>query len=203
MDAEPAAGADHGDGLAGLDVGAAQHLQRRRQRVGDDADLGRMFLVIEAGRQLDEVRRRQLDVFGIGAVAFEADLAAGVLAERLQVPQAPAAMAAVQVEISGDGIADLEAANARAHLDDLAGDLMADDARERDLPPPGLGVLDGEAGAAGDDAGHGLARTGDRIGPLHEFERQVRAVQHHRLHVKPSKLGPANFRGLACGPNRL
>ena len=166
MDAEPAAGADHRDGFAGLDARPAQHLVGRRQRVGDDADLGGMLLVIEALRQLDEVLRRQLDVFGVGAVAFQPDLAAAVLAQRLEIGQAPAAMAAVEIEIGGHRVADLEPAHAGAHLDDLAGDLVADDARELDFPPPGLGVLDGQPGAAGDDARHRLAGTGHRIGPL-------------------------------------
>ena len=64
------------------------------------------------------------------------------------------------------GVAGFEPAHARAGLDDLAGDLVADDARELDLPPPGLDVLDGQACAAGDDARHRLARAGHRIGPL-------------------------------------
>ena len=160
MDAEPAAGAEHRNGLAGLHAGAAEHLIGCRQRVGDHADLGGMLFVVEAVRQLDEVRRRQLDVFGIGAVAFEPDLAAAVLAQRLQIRQAPAAMAAVEIEIGGHRIADFKSAHARADLDDLAGDLVADDAGELHLPPPGLGVLDGQAGAAGDDTGHRLAGTG-------------------------------------------
>jgi hypothetical protein len=57
-----------------------------------------MRFIVETVRQLDEVRRRQLDVFGIGAVAFQPDLAAAVLAQRLQIVQAPAAMAAVEIE---------------------------------------------------------------------------------------------------------
>ena len=69
-------------------------------------------------------------------------------------------MAAVEIEIGGhrDRPA-CSAVHARAGLDDLAGDLVADDARELDLPPPGLGVLDGQARAAGDDARHRLARA--------------------------------------------
>ena len=51
---------------------------------------------------------------------------------------------------------------------------MADDARKGDLSPASLGMLDGEAGAAGNDARHCLARAGDRIGPA-QGERQVRA----------------------------
>jgi hypothetical protein len=73
-------------------------------------------------------------------------------------------------------------AHAAADLDDLTGDLVADDAGKLHLPPPGLGVLDGQAGAAGDDTGHRFAGTGNRIGTLLQLERQVRARQHHRLH---------------------
>src|SRR5262245_57430946 len=143
MDAEPATRADHRDGFAGLHPRAAQHLVGRRQRVGDHADLGGMLFVVDAVRQPDEVPLRQLDVFGIGAVAVDADLPAGVLAQRLEVLQAPAAMAAVEIEVGGDGVTGFETLDARAGLDDLAGDLVTDDAWELNLPPPGLDVLDG------------------------------------------------------------
>jgi hypothetical protein len=91
-------------------------------------------------------------------------------------------MAAVQIEISCDGVAGLEATHARTGFDDLAGDLMADDARELDFPAAGFGMLDGQPRPAGDDAGHRLARTGHGIGPLLQFKRQIGAVQNHRLH---------------------
>ena len=45
--------------------------------------------------------------------------------------------------------------------------------------------------------------AGGRVGLLHQFERQVRTRQHHRLHVKPSKPGPPTLEDLAGGPNRL
>ena len=59
---------------------------------------------------------------------------------------------------------------------------MADDARERDAPPSGLGVLNGEPGPAGDDAGHRLAGTGDRIRAIYQLERHVRPSQQHCFH---------------------
>src|SRR6185503_1690747 len=110
----------------------------------------------------------------------------GVLAQRLEVAQAPAAMAAVQIEVCRHRIADLEAAHAGARLDDLAGDLVADDAGKLHLPAAGLDVLDGEARAAGDNARHRFAGACDRIGPLLQLERHVRTAQHHRLHAVSS-----------------
>ena len=109
MDSEAAAGADHGDGFARLDARAAQHLVGRRQRIGDDADFGRMPLVVQGFRQLDEDVGGQLDVFGVAAVAVQPDIAATVAAQRLEVCQAPAAMAAVEIEIGGHAVADRRA----------------------------------------------------------------------------------------------
>ena len=114
MDAEPAAGAEHRDGLARLDARAAQHLVRRRERIGDDADLGGMRLVVERRGQLDEDMRGQLDVLGVAAVAVEPDIAAGVLAQRLEIGEAPAAMAAVEIVVGGHAVADREAGDAGA-----------------------------------------------------------------------------------------
>ena len=178
-----AAGADHRHRLAGLDLRAAQHLVGRRQCVGDDAHFRRMRLVVEPFRIFDEDVRRQLDVFGIAAVAFQPDIAAAVHAERLELREAETAMAAVEIEISGDAVAHFEPRHARPDRDDLTGDLVADDARKFDFAAAGLGVLDGEPRAAGDDARHRLARTGRRIGHRHHFERRVRPPQHHRFHA--------------------
>src|SRR6185503_17273091 len=107
--------------------------------------------------------RRQLDVLGVTAVAFDADIAAAVKTQRLELRQAVAAMAAEQIEMSGDGVAQFQAGDAGAERDDLSRDLVTDDAREAGLAPPGFDVLDGEPGAAGDDARHRLAGTGRRI----------------------------------------
>ena len=88
MDADAAAGAEHRDGLAGLDLRAAEHLVGRGERVGDDADFGRMRLVVHALRQFEKHVRRQLYVLRIAAVAGHADhagAAAGVLAQWFQI----------------------------------------------------------------------------------------------------------------------
>ena len=70
VDAEPATGAEHRHGLAGLHPGPAQHLVGCRERIGDDADFRGMLLMVQARRQPDEVLRRQLDVLRIAAIAF-------------------------------------------------------------------------------------------------------------------------------------
>jgi hypothetical protein len=145
MDAEAAAGAEHRNGLADLDPRAIEHLVGRRQRVGDHADLGGMFSVVESLRQLDEKMRRQLDVLGIAAVALDPDVAARVAAQRLEAGQTPAAVAAVEVEIGGDCVADRKRGHAGTGGDDLRRDLMPDDAGELRLPATGLDVLDGQA----------------------------------------------------------
>ena len=174
MDTNAAAGAEDRNCFATPDLRTTQNLVRGRQRVGNDADLGGIGFVVERFRQLDEDVRGQLYVFGIAAVAFKADIAAGVDAERLQVAEAKAAMAAVEVIIGGDGVAAFQARDASANGDDLGRYLVANDAREIDFAAAGLSVLDGEPGAAGDDARDRFARTGDGIGHLNQLEGRVR-----------------------------
>ena len=53
---------------------------------------------------------------------------------------------------------------------------MADDAREIDLCAAGLDVLDGQAGATGDDAGNGLTGAGVWVGNLGQFESLTRTI---------------------------
>jgi hypothetical protein len=60
---------------------------------------------------------------------------------------------------------------------------VTDDARERDRAPSRLDVLDGQAGPAGDDARHRLARPRRGIGQLDRLERKVRASQQHCFHA--------------------
>ena len=191
MDADAAAGAENRNRLAGFDRRPAQHLVGRRQRVGDDAHLRRMLFVVEAVGILDEDVRRQLDVFGVAAVAFEPDIAAVVFAQRFELREAIPAMAAVEIEVRGDAVADPERRHAGADRDDLPGDLVPDDARKFDLPAAGLGVLDGQPGAAGDDAGDRFARSRDRIGHLRHFEGHVRPPQKHRFHAHCSGYQPS------------
>src|SRR5262245_66681669 len=145
MDSQSAAGAEDGDRFARLDAGSAQHLVGCRERIGDDADLGRMRLVVEPRGQLDEDARGKLDVFGIAAVAVQPDIAARVHAQRLELGDAPAAMAAVEIIVGGHSVAHRKAGYAGSDVDNLARDLVTDDARKLRLPPSGLDVLDGQA----------------------------------------------------------
>ena len=101
-----------------------------------------MFFVVEPFRVFDEDVRGQLDVFGIAAVAFQPDIAAAVLAQRLQIGEAVTAMTAIEIEIGGDAVADFESRYAGTDVDDFARDLMADDARKFYFAPAGFGVLD-------------------------------------------------------------
>ena len=150
-----------------------------------------MRLVIETRRQLDEDVSGKLDVLGIAAIAIQSDIAAGIHAERLEIGEAPAAMAAIEIIVGGHAVADRQTRHAGAHGDDLAGDLMTDDARERRRPASGLDVLDRQAGPAGQHARHGLAGTGDRIGQPHQLERRVRPLEQHGFHRDaPCKLQP-------------
>jgi hypothetical protein len=95
VNADPASRAEHRDG-AGPDPGALQHLIRGGERIRDDADLGRVRLVVEVFRQLDEDVRGKLDVLGIAPVAVAPDVAARVRAQWLEARQAPAAVAALR-----------------------------------------------------------------------------------------------------------
>ena len=147
-----------------------QDLYRRRDGVRDHADFRRMGLPVQGIRQFDEVLRRQLHQFRIAAVAGAPDIAAEILAQGFAVDPAPFAVAAGEVEIGGDGIADGDVGHAGADGLDHAGDFMADDARIVDLGTPGLHMLDRQPGAAGDHPCHGLAGAGRRIG--HGFERK-------------------------------
>jgi len=182
MNAQPAAGADYGHRLAGLDARPPQYLVRRRQRIGNDADLGRTPLVVQRFRQLDEDMRRQLDVLGVSAVAIQPDIAAAARAQRLQLSEAPAAAAAVEVEVRRHRIAGAKPRYAGAYLDNLGADLVADDTRKRDLPPSGLGMLNGQAGAAGEHACDSLASARNRVRQLHQLKRRVGFSQQHCLH---------------------
>jgi hypothetical protein len=92
-------------------------------------------------------------------------------------------VAAVEVEVGGHGVAPAQRRHACAGLDDLAGDLVADDARKRDDAPAGFGMLNRR---------HRLAWACDRVGALHLFERLVRSSQQHRFHsVQTSEISPS------------
>ena len=100
-------------------------------------------------------------------------------------------MTAVKVVIGGDAIADRETCNSGAHRDDFTCDFVTEDARKLRLSPPGLYVLNCQPRSAGDDARHSFARPSHRLGQLDNFEREIRAPQHHRLHAKYLRpLGP-------------
>jgi len=76
----------------------------------------------------------------------------------------------------------LKARDAGADLNDLAGDLMTDDAREGEPRTPGLIVLDGKPAAACQHARHRFAGTGDRIRHVNEFEWRIGGSQHQCPH---------------------
>ena len=69
-------------------------------------------------------------------------------------------MAAGHVKIRSNRIADCYICHTVADFFDDAGDLVTDDARVVDFDAPRPRMLDGQAGAAGDDAGDRLAGTG-------------------------------------------
>src|SRR5262249_30479990 len=133
------------------------------------------------------------------AVAVEPDVAAAVRAQRLELRETEAAVAAVEIEIGGDRVARLEARDARASRDDLARDLVPDDARGRDGAASRLDGLDGEPGAAGDDPRHRFTGARDRIGQFHRLERKLRPAQQHRFHESKS---PSDFAQARLRPRR-
>jgi len=83
-------------------------------------------------------------------------------------------MAAVEIGVSRDRIADRDAFHAGAGLHDLAGELMTDDARKLHRQAAGLDVLDGQPRAAGENARDRFARSGNGIGYLPHLEGRVR-----------------------------
>ena len=87
MDAEPTAGAKHCDASPEPNACALQHLIWRCQRVGNDADFGRMRFLRDlspSGRQM-KFARRKLYVLRIAAIAFLTDKALEVIAKRLEI----------------------------------------------------------------------------------------------------------------------
>jgi hypothetical protein len=183
LDAEPAAGAEDGHGLSGPGAGPAIDLVRGGERAGDDADLRRMRPVVEAAGQREEVPRRELHVLGIAAVALLAHIAPRALAEGLEVPQAHPAAAAEEVVVGRHRLTHGQPRDARAHLDDLRGDLVADDARAGHRDAPGLVVLDREPRPAGEHARHLLPGPGDGVGHALQGEGGAGHPEDQRLHA--------------------
>ena len=91
-------------------------------------------------------------------------------------------MAAIQVGVGGDPVADGKAADADTDLDDFGRDLVPDDAWKLDGHASGLDVLNGQPGPAGEHAGDGFPRTGNGIGNLAHLEWRVRSLQNHCFH---------------------
>ena len=85
MDSHSSAGTEYRNGFPGLYPRSTEHLVRGGERVGNDADLSGMLLVIQTRGQLDENMGGKLDVLGIAAVAVQSDIAAGVHAQRLEI----------------------------------------------------------------------------------------------------------------------
>ena len=125
---------------------------------------------------------RQLDELGVAAVAILAHIAGKVLAMGFQIGQAVGAMAAVQIVIGGHRIAHLHVGDAGPDLDNLGGDLVADDARRLDMCAPDLVMLDGQAGAAGQDPGHRFRRSRLGVGHIFQDERLTLLFQHQGFH---------------------
>ena len=124
VQAEPAARAGDQHGLARLGLRDAE---RRAHAGADRADRERRGGQVEAVRHADRVARRHAGEFGVAAAAVLAEHAA-VAAEVLPAAEAIAAVAAEQPLIEHHALADALGRDVRASLDDLARDLMAEDA---------------------------------------------------------------------------
>ena len=98
-------------------------VDRVAERVEDRGDL-----LVDAGPVVPDVRHRQHDVLGEGAVAPDAE-PDRVGAQVAPPGQAVAAPAADDVALAADEVAGMEVVHVAADLDDLADELVADDER--------------------------------------------------------------------------
>ena len=110
-----------------------------------------------------------------------------VRAEMPPPGHAVAAAPAHDVPLAADEVADLEAADVRADLDDLADELVPDHHRHRDRPlRPRVPVVDVQVGAADPGLVHPDQDVVDpdlRRGDVLEPEARRRLSLHERLHV--------------------
>src|SRR5262249_40020722 len=107
-------------------------------------------------------------------------------AQRLAAADAPAAFAAGQIEISGDLVAHRKIVHAGPERCDLAGNLMAEDARQGRGTAAGAHMLHGEPGPAGNDACYRLTRSRHRIGQGFNAHRRTWFSQNACAHAASS-----------------
>jgi hypothetical protein len=197
MNAEAAAGAEHGDRVGRRDAGAPENFIGRCDGVADNADIGRLVLVIEPFGKLDEITDRQLDIFGVAAVDLAADIAAVDGRNRFAARPRPLVLAVDKVEIGGHRITDGQTAGSGlggADLDDFTGNFMADDDREVRLAAPRLDVVDGQPRPASEHFRHRLTRARRRVGHLFQRKRLAGLMQYLRFHELPPWLNAAPHR---------
>ena len=140
-----------------------------------------MRFVVEACRKFDEeVRGSRCS--GIAAIAGDADIAARVFAQRLEIGIAPPAVAAIEIVVRGDRVTFLDCGYPRAHLDNLRRDLVTDNGGKARGNAACLDMLDREPRAAREHACHRLARSGNRIRHVDEVEGPIRPSQQERSH---------------------
>jgi hypothetical protein len=153
-----------------MPIGPAPVIQRRVGRVAERIEDG-ADLVGDLVGQMEGVDRRDRQVLGEAARAVDAD--ADRVAAQVAAPGAAvAAVAAGDMPLARDPLADLEAPNLAAEARDLAGELVADGHGHRDrLLGPTVPVVDVNVGAAD----RGLADLDQHVvvadlrldGPLH------------------------------------
>src|SRR5262245_3611489 len=124
MQAQAAAGTSNEHRLTRLDL---RHTERRAHAGADRTDRERRSGHIEAVRYTDGVARGHAGEFGVAAATALAQHAA-VAAEVLPAAQAIAALAAIKPLIDDHALAFAVGRHSCAGLDDLAGDLVAEDA---------------------------------------------------------------------------
>ena len=129
--------------ILAYDVERQRRMRRIAERIEDRGDV-----VVDRVRQLEHVGGRQREVLGERTRMVDAD------PERIaaQVPPAGAAIAAMaagDVTLARDAIADLEAAHFAAEFDDLARIFVPDGHGHRDgFLRPGIPVVDMHVGSA-------------------------------------------------------
>ena len=185
VDADAPARADHGDAVAGPDLGKAPDVNRRRDRIGDHRGLDG----IEALRQRDGVALRDHGDLGVAAVARSPDRAARVLAQGLVPGDAQDALAAEEVEVRrhpGSEPALVRLLADRSHATDelVTGHDRSLERAGRVLPA--RVVDDREADPTRLDTHLQLPRAGQRIGGLEQLEGASPAADPEAFHAHRS-----------------
>jgi hypothetical protein len=141
-----------------------------------------MILIVKPVGNGDEVLGRKLDELGVAAVHLPADEAGQVVAQRLPIDPAPAAMAAAEIAVERDDVTRFAGLNARADLDDLSDHLVPDDDRVVGYCPACPGMVDREPGAAGEYPRHRLAGAGLGVRAVFQDKRLILLAKHHCFH---------------------